>query len=235
MARLRAQPARSSSTVDTSGLSRCRSVTHPHVLREEGQVAGYTSPQVHLDLLHGDRLLHVWAIVPLVLVSLSSVRNAHYAIHAMVPWSVWSALGLKELGDRLAAQGWSTARLRRLTAATFTALATACGLGFWLAGPWLDRRGVEWAFYETTGRRLLPGEPLALLYDDWDRDPYPTPFGAIPHDLAVRLYYLERPACWHFNTASLRSQGIGIVFTLYGSEGWDFSGNPRPRARPAGT
>ena len=128
----------------------------------------------------------------------------------MVPWSVWSALGLKDLGNRLAAQGWSTVQLRRLTAATFTALATACGLGFWLAGPWLDRRGVEWAFYETTGRRLLPGEPLALLYDDWDRDPYPTPFGAIPHDLAVRLYYLERPACWHFNTASLRSQGIGI-------------------------
>ena len=35
-------------------------------------IPGYTSPQVHLDLLHGDRLLHVWAIVPLVLVSLSS-------------------------------------------------------------------------------------------------------------------------------------------------------------------
>ena len=46
-------------------------------------------------------------------------------------------------------------------------------------------------------RRILrPGEPLVLLYDDWDRNPYPTPFGPVPHDLAVRLYYLDRPACW---------------------------------------
>ena len=91
----------------------------------------------------------------------------------------------------------------------FTGLATACGLGFWLAGPWLDRRGVESAFYESTGRQLPSGESLALLYDDWDRDPYPTPFGAIPHDLAVRLYYLQRPACWHFDTASLSSHELG--------------------------
>ena len=38
---------------------------------------------------------------------------------------------------------------------------------------------------------------LALFYDDWDRNPYSTPFGSIPHDLAVRLFYLGRPACWH--------------------------------------
>ena len=33
--------------------------------------------------------------------------------------------------------------------------------------------------------------PLVLLYDDWDRNPYESPFGPIPHDLAVRLFYLE--------------------------------------------
>ena len=38
---------------------------------------------------------------------------------------------------------------------------------------------------------------LALLYDDWDRNPYESPFGRIPHDLAVRLFYLGRSACWH--------------------------------------
>ena len=38
---------------------------------------------------------------------------------------------------------------------------------------------------------------LTLLYDDWDRNPYESPFGLIPHDLAVRLFYLGRSACWH--------------------------------------
>jgi hypothetical protein len=42
-----------------------------------------------------------------------------------------------------------------------------------------------------------------LLYDDWDRNPYESPSGSIPHDLAVRLFYLRRPACWHFGAASL--------------------------------
>ena len=81
--------------------------------------------------------------------------------------------------------------------AGFAALGLAYGLGFWLLGPWLDRRGVEWAFYESAARQLPPHAPLVLLYDDWDRNPYESPFGAIPHDLAVRLFYLNRPASWH--------------------------------------
>jgi hypothetical protein len=80
--------------------------------------------------------------------------------------------------------------------AGFTTLAMAYGLGLWLLGPWFDRRGVEWAFYEAAGRRVSSDIPLALLYDDWDRNPYESPFGPIPHDLAVRLFYLGRPACW---------------------------------------
>ena len=179
------------------------------LLGDRGTSAMRGRPRLLLDPLGGDRLLLAWAVAPLVLVSLSSARNAHYAIHAMIPWSVWSALGLANLGGRLAVRGWSRARLRRLAVAGFAGLAAACGLGHWLAGPWLDRRGMEWAFYETTGHLLASGEPLALLYDDWDREAYPTPFGAIPHDLAVRLYYLKRPACWHFDAASLRSPGVG--------------------------
>ena len=90
----------------------------------------------------------------------------------------------------------------------FASLATAYGLSFWLAGPWFDRRGTEWAFYEATGRTLPPTASLILLYDDWDRDAYPTPFGPIPHDLAVRLYYLNRPACWHFDARALADHGM---------------------------
>lgn len=77
------------------------------------------------------------------------------------------------------------------------------GLGYWLAGPKFDHRRQETRFYENVSHRLYVGEDLALLYDDWDRDPYYTPFGQIPHDLAVRLYYLRHPASWHFGTASL--------------------------------
>jgi 4-amino-4-deoxy-L-arabinose transferase-like glycosyltransferase len=179
------------------------------ILGDHRRSATRGGPRLLLDPLGGDRLLLAWAVAPLVLVSLTSARNAHYAIHAMIPWSVWAALGLANLGGRLTVRGWSRARLRRLAVGGFAGLAAACGLGHWLAGPSLDHRGREWAFYETTGRLLAPGEPLALLYDDWDREAYPTPFGAIPHDLAVRLYYLKRPACWHFDAASLGSAGVG--------------------------
>jgi hypothetical protein len=170
---------------------------------------GRTSDEPILDPVAGDRLLWCWAIAPLVLVSLASARNAHYAIYALVPWSVWSALGLARLGSWQVARGWSPARLKRLTCGMFAGLAAAYGVSFWLAGPWFDRRGAEWTFYETVGRTLPPAESLVLLYNDWDRDPYPTPFGPIPHDLAVRLYYLNRPVCWHFDAQALADHGIG--------------------------
>ena len=164
--------------------------------------------ELGINQVVGDRLLCSWTLAPLVLVSLASARNAHYAIYALVPWSIWAALGLARLGSWLLTRGWSPARLRRLTWAMFASLAMAYGLSFWLAGRWFDRRGTEWAFYEATGRTLPPTASLILLYDDWDRDAYPTPFGPIPHDLAVRLYYLNRPACWHFDARALTDPGM---------------------------
>ncbi|HEX8201712.1 MAG TPA: glycosyltransferase family 39 protein [Isosphaeraceae bacterium] len=142
-----------------------------------------------------DRLLWAWAVVPAALVSAATVRNGHYLIHALPPWSIWAALGLARLGRRLRDRGWAADRVRRRGAAAVVGLAVAYALGFGLLGPPLDRRGGEWAFYEAAGRAVGPGEPLVLLYDDWDRDPYVTPFGPVPHDLAVRLFYLNRPSC----------------------------------------
>ena len=109
------------------------------------------------------------------------------------------------LVGRLERRGWAPDRLRRGVWIGFAGLGLCWGLTFAMLGPWLDRRGqgAEWAFYETASRCLQPGEPLALLYDDWDRLPYPTPFGPIPHDLGVRLYYLDRPACWRFGVDAL--------------------------------
>ncbi len=149
-----------------------------------------------------DRLLWAWAAVPAALVSLASARNGHYLVHAMPPWSIWGALGLLRLAERLRGRGWSECRLRRAAGLTFLALGMAWGLGYATVGPRLDRlgKGAEWAFYQSAGRLLRPGEPLALLYDApdrpdrWDRLPYPTPFGPVPPDLAVRLFYLDRPA-----------------------------------------
>jgi 4-amino-4-deoxy-L-arabinose transferase-like glycosyltransferase len=150
-----------------------------------------------------DRLLWAWAVAPSALVSLASVRNAHYLVHALPPWSIWTALALARLGERVREWGWSPAWVRRGAVAGFAAVGVAWALGYGVLGPRLDRRGGEWAFYEAAGRALRPGEPLALLYDDWDRRPYPSPFGPMPHDLAVRLFYLARPACWREDVADL--------------------------------
>jgi 4-amino-4-deoxy-L-arabinose transferase-like glycosyltransferase len=152
--------------------------------------------EVPKAVVDGDRLLWAWTIMPLGLLSLATVKNAHYAIAAQVPWSIWAALALARLGEQLRRRGWDRKSLHLGARAGFTAMALAYGLGYWLLGPWFDRRGVEWAFYESAGRQLDAGMPLTLLYDDWDRKPYESPFGSIPHDLGVRLFYLGRPASW---------------------------------------
>jgi 4-amino-4-deoxy-L-arabinose transferase-like glycosyltransferase len=156
----------------------------------------------------GDRLLWAWSAAPMALLTMATVKNAHYAIAAQVPWSIWAALGLSRLAARLVRRGWTRPRLRRAATAGFAALGLAYGLGFWLLGPRFDRRGVEWAFYESAARLLPSDAPVLLLYDDWDRFPYESPFSAFPHDVAVRLFYLRRPADWcSFSSSQLSVPG----------------------------
>ncbi len=142
-------------------------------------------------------MLWAWAVVPVLVLSAATVKNAHYAIHALPPLAIWAALGLARVGVRLERlRGWSPWRLKVGATALFVGLGLACGLGHLWFGPRFDRRGGEWAWCEAIGRELDPGLPLVVLYEDWDRKPYPTPFGPVPHDWAVRLYYLKRPALW---------------------------------------
>jgi hypothetical protein len=188
-----------------------------------GQVRASAPPSANASAA-SDRLLWAWAAGPVALLSLATVKNAHYIIHALPPWSIWAALSLLRLGARLERRGWSAERLRRGAGIVFGGLGLTWAVVFTALGPWLDRRGqgAEWAFYEAAGRCLRPGEPLALLYDDWDRLPYPTPFGPIPHDLGVRLYYLGRPACWRFGVAKLAAQPPaverGAAFAVIGRD-----------------
>jgi 4-amino-4-deoxy-L-arabinose transferase-like glycosyltransferase len=161
------------------------------------------SAQVPTIVVAGDRLLWVWAVVPLGLLALAPVKNAHYAISAQIPWSIWAALALSRLSERFRLRGYDRVAVIRAGRIGFVALAMTYGLGLWLLGPWFDRRGVEWAFYEAAGRQIPAAMPLTLLYDDWDRNPYESPFGRIPHDLAVRLFYLGRSACWQIGPGSL--------------------------------
>jgi hypothetical protein len=147
----------------------------------------------------GDRFLWAWALAPIALLSLATIKSAHYAIHALPPWSVWSALGLVALGERLqTVRGWSPRSVRGAAWAGFAGLGVVYGASFAVFGPWFNQqgRGAEWAFYEAAGRVLKPGESVALLYHvpEWDREPYVTPFGPVPHDWGIRLFYLNRPA-----------------------------------------
>ncbi len=169
-----------------------------------------------------DRLLWAWAVVPVLVLSTATVKNAHYAIHALPPWSIWAALGLVDLADRLRARrGWSPARVRRGGVILFAGLGLASGLGYRLLGPRLDARGAEWASCAAIGRALDPAVPLVFLYEDWDRKPYPTPFGPVPHDWAVRLYYLRRPASWRQGVADLAARPPGPDAAPYALLGRD--------------
>ena len=133
---------------------------------------------------------------------MATVRNDHYLIHALPPWSIWAALGLARLGERLRLRRrWTPRRLRTASIALFGALGLAVATAHLFVVPRLDDRGREWSWYAEAAALADPDEPLVLLYDwsspdPWDRLPYPTPFGPVPHDLAVRLFYLNRPIFW---------------------------------------
>ncbi len=143
-----------------------------------------------------DRLLWTWAVVPVLVLSAATVKNGHYAIHALPPWSVWAALGLVRLEERLRGRGWKARAIERAMITVLVALAAGCGLGHVVLGPRHDPRGREWDQCSEMARLVGLDVPLVFLYEDWDRKPYPTPFGPIPHDWAVRLFYLGRPAVW---------------------------------------
>ena len=157
-----------------------------------------------------DRLLWVWAVIPLCLLTLAPVKNAHYVIFAQVPWSIWAALALARLGTLVSAKYRNQHTVIRAAQLAFAGLGLTYGLSLWLLGPWFNRRGIEWAFYEAAGAKVVPGMHVALFYDDWDRSPYITPFGPVPHDLAVRLFYLGRPVCWHIGATLGWPDGHGL-------------------------
>lgn len=145
----------------------------------------------------GHRLLWCWALGPSLPLLCATIKNPHYFLAALPPLSIWSALGLLELAKRLEAlKGWPLERQLRLVPPGFALLAASYSLIFGLACPRFDSRGREWAFYEALGRSIAPDERVEFIYSDWDRTPYATPFGSIPHDLAVRLFYLNHPATW---------------------------------------
>ena len=131
-------------------------------------------------VIAGDRLLVVWAVLPLILLALVPVRNAHYAISVQAPWSIWAALALVRLGTRLQTKGYSQRYLRRGVYVGFSALAVTWGVGLGVLSPWFSQRGTEWAFYEAASRKVPLSMQLALFYDDWDREPYSTPYGFHP-------------------------------------------------------
>jgi hypothetical protein len=167
-----------------------------------------------------DRLLWAWAVVPVLVLSAATVKNAHYAIHALPPLAIWAAVGLARVGFRLnRRRGWSTGSLKLGAAVLFVGLGLACGLGHLTLGPRFDHRGTEWGWTARVGRELDPKLPLVFLYEDWDRKPYPTPFGPVPHDWAVRLYYLERSASWRQGVEDLAARPpVSGTYALVGRD-----------------
>ena len=69
-----------------------------HSLRRAVSGPGHDARHdVPAAVVAGDRLLWAWSAAPIALLTMATVKNAHYAIAAQVPWSIWAALGLSRL------------------------------------------------------------------------------------------------------------------------------------------
>ena len=113
-----------------------------------------------------DRLLWAWAVVPAALVSLATVKNGHYLIHALPPLSVWAAMALVAAGGSAPrSPGWTPDGWRGLAAALFAALGLGWAAGF-AARPVARPPGVpSGRSTRPPGGPCRPAEPLVLLYD----------------------------------------------------------------------
>ena len=152
----------------------------------------------------------------LALLSMATVKNAHLC--DCRPGSV------VDLGGAGPVEAGRPARPTRLDARSAPAPGDRglrrAGARLWTRflapGPLVRPSGDRMGLLQIGGPgNSRPDAPLALLYDDWDRNPYTSPFGAFPHDLAVRLFYLGRPASWHFKAEDLP----GMVFPSSGMGG----------------
>jgi hypothetical protein len=171
-----------------------------------------------------ERFLWLWALIPLALVSTATVRNSHYLIYTLPPWSIWSALVLTQsLGrssDNLNAWRFSVESSGRFLIPLV--LGIGWGFAFLFLGHSFDRRGNEWAFYKQAGQRLAPEEPIFLLYDPSDHT-YQALSKRLPHDLGIRLFYLRHPASllWSISelSKSLEEEGSIKVLSRASHEG----------------
>ena len=80
----------------------------------------------------------------------------------------------------------------------FASMALVYGTWLWLVAPRSTAAAVEWAFYESIGRGSPHDVARPFSMMTGIGLPYECRhFGSVPHDLAIRLFYLGRPACWH--------------------------------------
>ena len=151
-----------------------------------------------------DLLLISWFFAPILLVGMAESRNSHYILSALPPAAIWGALGVRIWAERRLRFGWTRQRIIVLAGLAVGVVAMGWAVGYAGLGPLVDRlgKGAEWAFVERVASRES-SVPLVFIYDRpdaepaFDKAPYPTPWGGLPHDLAARLFLSgERPVAW---------------------------------------
>jgi 4-amino-4-deoxy-L-arabinose transferase-like glycosyltransferase len=151
------------------------------------------------------RFLVCWAAAPVILVSLTRSRNAHYLLPALPAYAIAAAITLDLWLNRICEATYKQHMKWMNLRHCFVAAALLIGVTHVALIPLFPGRGAEWAWYRDAAAQTTPREPLYLLYSDWDRLPYPTPFGPMPHDLPIRLFYLDRPVqSWYSSPRQLQ-------------------------------
>ena len=122
---------------------------------------GLTFKSAFKDGSRADRFIWCWAIVPILVFSLSHGKHHHYMLHYLAPWAILAAQATVWIWQKLA-QRWSLRQPSLAIVSGFACLLIFYCVGFAYKGKYLHRSREDTAFLFEARRLVPPDEPLML-------------------------------------------------------------------------
>ena len=122
---------------------------------------GLTFKKALKDGSPADRFVCCWALMPLLVFSLSQGKHHHYMIHYLAPWAILAAQAMGWAWQKLA-ERWALRRPAAALVGSFAFLFVLYSVGFAYKGAYLHRSREDTAFLLEVRRAVPMDQPLLI-------------------------------------------------------------------------